>query len=159
MPSSNVFDAVAQTAVSLESSEIVLGDSAKFAAADQARLLGESWERVKGSEKLRTRLLAYKMNGDIQIFQLGPHLPTLTLEDLDVIHRLWLDAVGAVGLDVHHRDIVRAALEELDQELRGSRREQALKRIRKQTAKPPGQPAVPAPPGTPGSEFSDPGAI
>jgi amino acid transporter len=159
VPSSNVFDAVAQTAVQLGSSEIVLGDSAKFSAADQARLLGESWEHVEGSDKLRTRLLAYKMNGDIQIFQLGPHLPTLTLEDLDVIHRLWLDAIGAVGLGVHHRDVVRAALEELDQELRGSRREQALKRIKHQTVKPPGQSAVPAPPAKPGTGFSDPGAL
>jgi amino acid transporter len=159
VPSSKVFDAVAQTAVQLASSEIVLGDSAKFSAADQARLLGESWERIDGSDKLRTRLLAYKLSGDVQIFQLGPHLPTLTLEDLDVIHRLWLDAVGAVGLGVHHRDIVRAALEELGQELGGTRREQALKRIRKQTVKPPGTPAVQPPPATPGTGFSDPGAL
>ncbi len=159
VPSSNVFDAVAQTAVQLASSEIVLGDSAKFSAADQARLLGEAWERIEGSDKVRTRLLAFKMNGDVQNFQLGPHLPPLTLEDVDVIHRLWLEAVGAVGLEVHHRDIVRAALEELDQELRGARREQALKRIKRQTVKPPGTPAVPAQPPTPGAGFSDPGAL
>ena len=90
---------------------------------------------------------------------MGPHLPTLTLEDLDLIHRLWLEAVGAVGLEVHHRDIVRAALEELDQELRGARREQALKRIKRQAVKPPGTPAVPAQPPTPGAGFSNPGAL
>ncbi len=159
VPSSNVFDAIAQTAVRLASSQIVLGDSAKFSAADQARLLGESWERVEGSDKLRTRLLAYKMNGEIQVFQLGPHAPTLTVEDLDVIHRLWLVVVGAVGLDVHHRDIVRVALEELDHQLRGPRREQALKRIKKQAGKPPGPPAAPPPPPMPGVGPSDPGAL
>jgi amino acid transporter len=159
VPSSNVFDAIAQTAVQLVSSEIVLGDSAKFSAVDQARLLGQAWEKVAGSDALRTRLLAYKMNGDVQIFQLGPHTPTLTLEDLDVIHRLWLDAVGTVGLDVHHRDIVRAALEELGQELRGPQREQALKRILAHAATAPGPPAPPPAAQTPGAGGSDPGAL
>ena len=57
VPSSNVFDAVAQTAVRLASLEIVVGESAKFSSAEQARLLGEAWERVSGSDKLRTRLV------------------------------------------------------------------------------------------------------
>ena len=97
VPSSNVFDAVARTAVRLTSSEIVLGDSAKFSAADQARLLGQAWERVPGSEKLRTRLLAYKLNGEIENFQLGAHAPTLTPDDLALIHTLWLQAVEHRG--------------------------------------------------------------
>jgi amino acid transporter len=156
VPASNVFDAVAQTAVRLTSSQIILGDSAKFSAADQARLLGQSWERVEGSDKLRTRLLAYKMNGEVQTFHLGPHAPTLTLDDLDLIHHLWLDAVGTVGLDVHHRDIVRVALEELRRDLKGSRRKETIDRIRKQAGRPPGVPAPPPPPPAPPS---DPGAL
>jgi amino acid transporter len=157
VPAGNVFDAVAQTAVRLSASQIVLGDSAKFSAADQARLLGESWERVEGSDKLRTRLVAYKMSGEIQTFHLGPHAPPLTLEDLDLLHRLWLDAVGTVGLDVHHRDVVRVALEELSRDLRGPRREQALARIRKQAGKP--QLASPQEPPTPSPPHVDPGAF
>lgn len=160
VPAGNVFDAVAQTAVRLSSSQIVLGDSAKFSAADQARLLGQSWERIPGSEKLRTRLLAYKRNGEVETFQLGPHSPTLTLEDLDLIHRLWLEAIGTVGLDVHHRDVVRAALEEFENELKSARRSRALGRIRAQAARPPGtraeEPASsPVELGAP----SDPGAV
>lgn len=146
VPATNVFDAIAQTAVRLSSSQIVLGDSAKFAAAEQARLLGQSWERVKGSDQLRTRLLAYKLTGEIQNFHLGPHAPTLTLEDLDLIHKLWLDAVGTVGLEVHHRDVVRAALEEFERELRGGGRSRALARIKGQSARLPGTPAEPPPP-------------
>ncbi len=156
VPSSNVFDAVAQTAVQLVSSQIVLGDSARLSAAEQARLLGQSWERVEHSDKLRTRLLAYKRTGEIEIFQLGPHTPTLTLEDLDMIHRLWLDAIGAVGIDVHHRDIVRAALEEFDKQLHGPQRLQALRRVKTQAVKPPG---TPAPLPAPGAGWSDPGAL
>ncbi len=131
VPASNVFDAVARTAVRLTSSEIVLGDSAKFSAADQARLLGQAWERVPGSEKLRTRLLAYKLNGEIENFQLGAHAPTLTPDDLALIHTLWLQAINTVGLDLHHRDIVRVALEELREDLGGPKQADALARIRR----------------------------
>jgi hypothetical protein len=151
VPSTNVFDAIAQTAVRLASSEIVLGDSAKFSAADQARLLGQAWERVEGSDKLRTRLLGYKMSGEVQSFLLGPHAPTLTRDDLDLIHRLWLEAVSEVGLDLHHRDIVRVALDDLRQDLQGKRRGDVLGRLRRQAHRPlPADARVPAtPPGTP----------
>jgi len=159
VPAGNVFDAVAQTAVRLSSSQIILGDSAKFSAAEQARLLGQAWERVEGSDQLRTRLLAYKLNGEIQNFQLGPHAPTLTLDDLDLIHKLWLDAVGTVGLDVHHRDVVRAALEELEQDLTSGDRTRALARIEEQAARPPGTPpALPPLASVPVESPSDPGA-
>jgi hypothetical protein len=146
--------------VRLASSQIILGDSAKFSAADQARLLGQSWERVEGSDQLRTRLLAYKLNGEIQNFQLGPHSPTLTLDDLDLIHRLWLDAVGTVGLDVHHRDVVRAALEELGHDLGSANRARALARIKEQTRRPAGAPvAPPLPAPVPVDPPTDPGAL
>jgi amino acid transporter len=133
VPASNVFDAVAQTAVRLSVSQIVLGDSAKFAASDQARLLGEAWERVADSDKLRTQLVTYKLNGDIQTYLLGPHAPTLTADDLDLIHRLWLDAAAEVGMQVHHRDVVRVALEKLRGDLEGGGRDEAIERIREQS--------------------------
>jgi len=137
VPSSNVFDAVAQTAVRLSSSEIVLGDSAKFAASEQARLLGEAWERVEHSDKLRTRLVAYKLSGELQTYQLGPHAPTLTADDLDLIHRMWLEAVAEVGIEVHHRDVVRVALEKLRREMQGGNRTAALDLIRRQARESP----------------------
>ncbi len=115
VPSSNVFDAVAQSAVRLGSTEIVVGESAKLSVADQSRLLGAAWERVPGSADMRTRLVASLANGDVQTFQLGPHAPILTADDLDLIHRLWLKAVGVAGLDLHHRDVVRIALQEMAQ--------------------------------------------
>ena len=131
-----MFDAVAQTAVRLSSSQIVLGDSAKFSAADQARLLGQAWERVENSDKLRTQLVTYKLSGEIQTYLLGPHAPTLTPDDLDLIHRLWLEAVAEVGIDVHHRDVVRVALEKLRGEIEGGSRKEAMERIRRQARRP-----------------------
>lgn len=161
VPATNVFDAIAQTAVRLSSSEIVLGDSAKFAAADQARLLGQAWERVENSDKLRTRLLTYKLNGDVQSYLLGPHAPTLSRDDLDLIHQLWLETVGEVGIDVHHRDIVRVALEDMSGQLKGKSRREVLARIRRQAGRPvPPDAVLPAaPPGKEAEESPPPRAL
>jgi amino acid transporter len=137
VPSTNVFDAIAQTAVRLSSGEIVLGDSAKFDAADQAKLLGEAWERVEDSDTTRTRLFAYKLNGEVQNYLLGPHAPTLTSDDLELIHRLWLDAVAEVGIDVHHRDVVRVALERLRRDLGSVKRREAIDLIRRRASEAP----------------------
>ncbi|MGE5359482.1 MAG: APC family permease [Bacteroidales bacterium] len=147
VPSSNVFDAVAQSAARLQAAEVVVGESAKFNGAEQARLLGDAWERVPGSDKLRTRLIACRLNGDVETYVLGPHLPTLTTEDLELIHRLWLKAVGPVGMQLHHRDVVRAALEDFEARFSGESREQLLNAIRQrakreQASKPPGGGAV-----------------
>ena len=76
------------------------------------------------------------MTGDIETFLLGPHAPTLSEEDLDLIHRLWLDAVNQYGLDVHHRDVVRAALEEMERDLAGYDRARTLARIAEQLKRP-----------------------
>ncbi|MGE5359483.1 MAG: APC family permease [Bacteroidales bacterium] len=132
VPSINVFDAVAQSAVRLASAEIVVGESAKIAVEEQARLLGEAWERTAGSDKVRTRLVAYRLNGDVQTFMLGPHLPPLTTEDLELIHQLWLQTIGPIGLRLHHRDVVRAALEDFRRRLTGPDRDQVIREIREQ---------------------------
>src|SRR5439155_1681147 len=46
VPSTNIFDAVAQAAIRLRASEIVVGLSANLSAADQAHLMGEAWDRT-----------------------------------------------------------------------------------------------------------------
>jgi hypothetical protein len=108
---------------------------------------------VEGSDRVRTRLVAYKVSGEIQTYVLGPHAPTLTREDLDLIHRLWLEAVAEVGIDVHHRDVVRVALEKLQREIEGVSRHEAMALIARQAGKPSSAPAdPPAPDQHPGAE-------
>ena len=136
VPSGNVADAIAQAAVSLQSSEIVVGESGKFNGAQLSHLFGEAWDRIEKSKDVRSRLVAYKLTGDVETFLLGPHAPPLSQEDLDLIHRLWLGAVDCYGLDVHHRDVVRAALEEMERDLGGADRERALARIAAQLKRP-----------------------
>ena len=129
VPSSNVSDAIVQAAVSLQSSDIVLGESAKFSAEQMSHMLGDAWDRIARGSNVRSRLVAYKLTGEVETFLLGPHAPTLSEDDLELIHRLWLDAVGQYGLEVHHRDVVRAALEELQRDLSSDSRERMLRLI------------------------------
>ncbi len=117
VPSTNVFDAVAQTAVRLHASLIVVGESAKMDAAAQALELGEAWERTPHDSALTTDLIVLSADGHIRRFSLGAHAPQLNAEDVARIHQIWLEAVKAAGPDVHHRDVVVAALSTFQDEL------------------------------------------
>ncbi|HEY7285655.1 MAG TPA: magnesium transporter [Vicinamibacterales bacterium] len=134
-PGVNVFDAVVETAVRLQSSEIHVGESEVLPARDQARLLGEAWERAAGQKQSDVRVFIHHPSGRTAAFYLGPHAPTLAPEDLGHIHRLWLDVAGAVGPHVHHRDVVRTALKLMEQQLNGPGREETLAAVR-ETARP-----------------------
>ena len=46
VPASNVFDAIVATTVQLRSSEVHVGESSTLSAEEQARLLGDAWERA-----------------------------------------------------------------------------------------------------------------
>jgi magnesium transporter len=134
-PGVNVFDAVVETAIRLQSSEIHVGESEVLASRDQARLLGDAWERVAGPKPSDVRLFIHHPNGRTAAYPLGPHAPTLAPEDLGHIHRLWLDVSNAVGPHVHHRDVVRTALKLMEEQLNGPGRDAALAAVR-ETARP-----------------------
>ncbi|MEI6669933.1 MAG: APC family permease [Acidobacteriota bacterium] len=126
VPSTNSGDAIIETAARLQSTEIVVGESGKFNAAQFAQLLGDSWDRVDKDKNFRARLVVCKRDRSIETFQLGPHAPPLTPEDVELIHTLWVDAVARYGLDVHHRDVVHTALEDLAGDMSSQARERAL---------------------------------
>jgi hypothetical protein len=130
VPATNVFDAVAQTAVRLKAKEIVVGESGKMPAAEQARFLGLAWDRTPHDRDLATRLVVYTADGRQQRFSLGAHVPDLSPADVERIHALWVDAVNAVGPGIHHRDIVSAALDGLEEDMTGVKRDQAVARLR-----------------------------
>ena len=131
VPSTNVFDAVAQTAVRLQASLIVVGESAKMDAEEQAHHLGDAWERTAHDSALATDLVVLSADNHIRRFSLGAHAPQLSAEDVARIHNIWLDAVKHAGPDVHHRDVVIAALASFEDELaRDPAR--AVQRLRRQ---------------------------
>ncbi len=135
VPARNVFDAIVSAVLRLQASEIYVGESVTLSVDAQARLLGEAWERAASSEEHEVHLVIHHSSGRTDTYHIGAHAPSLTSRDLDLIHRLWLDAARSVGPHVHHHDIVRAALTQMAEQLNGPGRDDALQAIR-QTAKP-----------------------
>ena len=117
-------------ALKLRSSEVYVGESGTLSVTDQARLLGEAWEGAERPRTSKLRLVIHHPSGRTDAYHLGAHPPALSPGDLDLIHRVWLDAVKAVGPHVHHHDVVRAALKEMEQKLTGPERDDSLDAIR-----------------------------
>src|SRR4029453_2963803 len=128
-------DAVVATILRLRSSEVYVGESSTLSAEDQARRLGDAWEAAEKPGPMHVRLVIAHRSGRADIYHLGAHPPSLSPADLDLIHRVWLAAVKAVGPHVHHHDVVRAALTQMEQQLTGPDRDEALAAIR-ETARP-----------------------
>jgi amino acid transporter len=120
VPSNNVFDAVAQAAVRLDSAEIATGLSAKMSAQEQSRLFGRAWENVREQSRRQVRFTIVEPGGAEHTVALGAHTPNLTEEDINLIHDLWLQVSNIPSRRrVHHRDVVRVALNRLRRDLRG----------------------------------------
>ena len=117
LPATNIFDAVARTAVLLSAKEIVVGQSENLTPDDQAHQMGDAWDRTTHDRGLATQFVIHRADGHVHRFALGAHAPELTPEDIDRIHRLWVEAVNAVGPDIHHRDVVVAALGSFEEEM------------------------------------------
>jgi amino acid transporter len=129
LPATNIFDAVAQTAVTLKASEIVVGISAVISAAEQAQQMGQAWDRTPHERELTTHFVIHFPDGHVEKFALGAHPPNLLPEDVERIHAIWVEAVKAIGPHVHHRDVVAAALDSLEGEMH-SNRSKAIDRFR-----------------------------
>jgi hypothetical protein len=67
-----------------------------------------------------------------QLFALGPHPPQLWPSDIDRVHRLWQELGEKYGFrgELHHRDVVSAALRRFDEELHSDKQEQVLSVVR-----------------------------
>jgi magnesium transporter len=130
VPAHNIFDAVVATVLRTRSSDVYVSESSTLSAAEQARLLGDAWERAEKPEALDLRLVVHHGSGREDAYHIGAHPPSLTPGDLELIHRVWLDAVKAIGPHVHHHDVVRAALTKMEHQLTGPERDEALAVIR-----------------------------
>ena len=111
VPSSDVFQAIAQTAAQLHSSIIITGDSSVMTPEQQARLVGQAWERLPQKPKHQVCFRVIKPNGRMRDFYLGAHAPQMSEEDINQIHELWLKMTSEPGWEhLHHKDIVTIAL-------------------------------------------------
>jgi hypothetical protein len=116
VPAGDIFAALVQTANLLEVSALVSGLSSKMSAAEQAYHVGQAWEALPEPKRQFT-FYVIMPNGDAQAFHIGPHAPTLQGEDVQLVHRLWLNFRRDPEMQyLHHTDIVTYALTRLASE-------------------------------------------
>jgi amino acid transporter len=127
---SDLWDGILRAATSLQSSTIVLGHSPKEPTEEQARHIGDAWEKL-GDPKPQFNLEIHLQNGDKVYKVLGPHSPNLTANEVNLIHRLWLRFNETIApLELHHHDVVHFALEEVQKELDDGQEEALMARLR-----------------------------
>src|SRR5438128_2467796 len=131
VPGSNVFDAIAQTAAHLDSADIWAGRSSAVGPEEQAKHIGEAWERLPKKPDRQVCFHIVDPDGTVADFNLGAHVPKLADADIDLIHLLWLDVTRESGMeDLRHKEIVTVALTRLADEMKGVGRKAMLERMR-----------------------------
>jgi hypothetical protein len=128
--SNDLWDGILRAATSLQSSTIVLGRSAKESSEEQARQIGDAWERL-GDQKPQFNLEIHLPNGDKVYKVLGPHAPNLTANEVNLLHSLWLRFSDVLApRELHHHDVVHFALEEVKKEIDEGQEDAVVTRLR-----------------------------
>ena len=136
VPATDVFEAIMVTAQRLDSSRVVCGLSNKLSADEQAKLTGDAWERLP-EPRPRITLEVYAPDGTTREYSIGPHNPRLRPQDLELMHKLWLNITSDPKFaGTHHYHIVALALEELQRELSTEQRAQLLQKLQEEMNRP-----------------------
>jgi amino acid transporter len=129
VPATDVFEAIVVTAQRLDSSKIVCGLSNKLTPDEQAKFLGDAWER-QPEPRPRLILEIHEPNGKVREYLLGPHAPRMRPQDLELMHKVWLDITSDPKYcGAHHYHVVALALEELRRELNSDQRAEILAKL------------------------------
>src|SRR5207302_172820 len=106
VPATDVFEAIVMTAQRLDSSRIVCGLSNKLSAYEQGKLTGDAWEKLP-EPRPRLELEVVFPDGSSRVYPLGPHTPRLREQDLELLHKLWLEITSNPEYSgLHHYHIV-----------------------------------------------------
>ncbi|MGA2857178.1 MAG: APC family permease [Candidatus Sulfotelmatobacter sp.] len=132
VPATNVFEAIMVTAQRLDSSRVMCGLSNKLTSDEQAKLTGDAWERLP-EPRPRLALDVCGPDGSVREYALGPHTPRMRAQDVELMHKLWLDiTTDPKYAAAHHYHIVALALEELQRELGTEQRDQLLEKLQEE---------------------------
>ncbi len=113
VPAGDVFAALAQGANSLEVDSVVSGTSSSMTPEDQAFYLGQAWEALP-EPKRQFNFYVIGHDGETKVFYIGPHAPALSPDDVQLVHRLWLNMRRDPSMqELHHSDIITYALTHL----------------------------------------------
>jgi hypothetical protein len=136
VPAVDPFEALVQTASSLQASRLVTGVSSRMSSEELAHRIGRAWEQLP-SPKHPFSLEVISPDRESVFVNLGPHPPRLWPEDLDRLHDLWLELSGTehVGSRLHHRDVIGVALRRLQHDLASDDRSKVLKDLEKELRK------------------------
>jgi hypothetical protein len=138
-----------QTAQRLQSSRIVTGLSPLYASnpAEQGKVVGEAWEQLEQPRPSLSLEIVLPDPTQSVFFNLGPHPPRLWPEDIDLVHRLWLElSTGGTGANLHHRDVIGVALRRLERELHSEQGRDVLADIDEEVKHHPADPPLKIPP-------------
>jgi amino acid transporter len=125
VPGINVFDAIVQTAATLQAARVVTGVSARMDSDELARRIGQAWEKL--AEPRHPFSLEIITEGRPTIFvNLGPHPPRLWPQDIDLVHAMWLELSGRFGSKLHHRDVIGVALRRMNENLNSNERQHVV---------------------------------
>ena len=129
VPATDVFEAIMVTAQRLDSSRVICGLSNKLSSDEQAKLTGDAWERLP-EPRPRLTLEVCAPDGTVREYSLGPHSPRMRAQDVELMHKLWLEITADPKFaGAHHYHIVALALEELKRELTTEERSQLLQKL------------------------------
>lgn len=132
VPATDVFEAIMVTAQRLDSSRMVCGLSNKLTADEQAKLTGDAWERLP-EPRPRLTLEVAAPDGTSREYSLGPHTPRMRPQDVELMHKLWLQITGDPKYaGAHHYHIVALALQELERELSTEQRAELLEKLQEE---------------------------
>ena len=113
VPANDIFVALMRTAMAIEVDSIVSGLSTKMSAEEQAFHIGQAWESLP-EPKRQLNFYVVSPEGDSRVYYLGPHAPALLPDDVQLVHRLWLNLRRDPSIqDLHHSDIITYALTRL----------------------------------------------
>jgi hypothetical protein len=136
VPASDVFEAIMVTAQRLDSSRVICGLSNKLTSDEQAKLTGDAWERLP-EPRPRLILEVVAPDGTSREYALGPHTPRMRAQDVELMHRLWLNITSDPKFaGAHHYHIMALALEELQRELSTEQRAQLLQKLQEEMNRP-----------------------
>jgi amino acid transporter len=128
--SNDLWEGILRAGASLQSSTIVIGRSAKDNTEEQARQIGDAWEKL-GDIKPQFNLEIHLPNGDKIYKVLGPHAPNLTANEVNLLHSLWLRFSDVLApQELHHHDVVHFALQEVKKEIEDGQEDAVVKRLR-----------------------------
>jgi len=113
IPAGDVFVALAQGANSLEIDSVISGLSTTMTAEDQAFHMGQAWEALP-EPKRQFNFYVISPTGEAKVFYIGPHAPKLSPDDVQLVHRLWVNMRRDPSMqELHHSDIITYSLTRL----------------------------------------------